>query len=156
LAPTDTLGDIKIESEIRDVRCRPGGATTCEPPGSNGPQSTTDYVGAIRGSFPSRITDTNNGSPAYTTHATVVDLPFSADGVCVANPGVGELGFPVGATCTINTTMNAVIPASVFDGKRANIGVRDVRVLDGGPNGSVTDTSDGPNWDFLEQGVFLP
>jgi hypothetical protein len=156
LAPTLTGGDIKIESEIRDVRCVPGGTVACAAPGSNGAQSTTDYLGAVRGSMTLRITDTNNGSPGYTTHATMMDIPFSADGSCAENPGGGELGLPVGATCTINTTVNVAVPNAVFDGKRTNIGVRDITIFDGGQDGSTTVTTDGPNRQFLEEGVFLP
>ena len=94
-------GDVQIESVGTDVRCVPGGATTCSPPGSNGAQTTTDYLGALRGTSIIRITDHNNGAPGYTTSGTVSDLPFTVDGACAANPGTGAAGAPIGATCTV-------------------------------------------------------
>jgi len=156
-------GDVQIESVITDVRCV-GGTTTCTAPGSNGAQTTTDYTGAVRGSAIIRITDHNNGPPAYTTSATVVDIPFTVDGACAANPGNGIAGAPIGGTCSVHTTANTVVPGAGTPGKLGIIevgvgsgpGSGGVIITDGGSNGSVTDTTDGPNNNFLRQGILIP
>jgi hypothetical protein len=155
-------GDVQIESTILDVRCV--AATTCSPPGSNGAQTTQDYLGAVRGSATIRITDHNNGPPAYTTTATVNDLPFTVDGACAANPGTGSAGAPIGGTCTVHTTANTAVPGAGTPGKLGNVEVGvsagantgGIVISDGGTNGSVADTTDGPNLNWLRQGILIP
>jgi len=158
-------GDVQIESVGTDVRCVPGGATTCSPPGSNGAQTTTDYLGALRGSSIIRITDHNNGAPGYTTSATVIDVPFTVDGACAANPGNGVAGAPIGGTCSVHTTANTVVPGAGTPGKLGivQVGVGDgtpssggLIISDGGPDGNVTTTTDGPNKQFATQGILIP
>lgn len=155
-------GDVEIESTILDVRCT--GATTCSAAGSNGAQTTRDYTGAIRGSATIRITDHNNGAPGYTTSATVADLPFTVDGACAENPGTGSAGAPIGGTCSVHTTANTAVPGAGTPGKlgTVEIGVSagpntgGIIISDGGTNGSVTDTTDGPNLNAFRQGILIP
>jgi hypothetical protein len=59
----------------------------------------------------------------------------------------------IGATCTLTTTLNAVSPGAVLDGKRANWQLGQIELLDGGSDGEATTT---PNTRFLVQGVFVP
>ena len=106
-------GDVEIESVGLDVRCT--GSTACSAPGSNGAQTTRDYIGDVRGSATIRITDHNNGSacpPTCLTSATVADLPFTVDGSCAENPGVGSAGAPIGGTCSTHTTANTAVPGA--------------------------------------------
>jgi hypothetical protein len=156
-------GDVEIESTITDVRCT--GSTACA--GTNTPQTTRDYVGDVRGSATIRITDHNNGSacpPTCTTSATVADLPFTVDGSCAENPGMGSLGAPIGGTCSTHTTANTVVPGAGTPGKLGTIEVGvssgpnsgGIVVFDGGPDGSVTNTLDGPNLPFVRQGILIP
>jgi hypothetical protein len=155
-------GDVQIESVMLDVRCT--GATTCSAAGSNGAQTTRDYIGAVRGAATIRITDHNNGATAYTTSATVADLPFTVDGACAENTGTGLAGAPIGGTCTTHTTANTVVPGAGTPGKLGNVEVGlsagantgGVLISDGGTNGSVTDTTDGPNLNFARQGILIP
>jgi hypothetical protein len=155
-------GDVEIESTILDVRCV--AATTCSAAGSNGAQTTRDYTGQIRGSATIRITDHNNGPPAYTTSATVNDLPFTVDGACAENPGTGSAGAPIGGTCSVHTTANTAVPGAGTPGKLGTIEVGvsagpntgGIVISDGGSNGSVTDTTDGANLNWLRQGILIP
>lgn len=155
-------GDVEIESTILDVRCV--AATTCSAPGSNGAQTTTDYTGRVRGSATIRITDHNNGAPGYTTTATVADLPFTVDGACAENPGTGSAGAPIGGTCSVHTTANTAVPGAGTPGKLGNVEIGlsagantgGIVIHDGGTNGSVTDTTDGPNLNWLRQGILIP
>jgi len=155
-------GDVEIESTILDVRCT--GATTCSPAGSNGTQTTQDYLGAVRGSATIRITDHNNGAPGYTTSATVNDLPFTVDGACSANTGNGSAGAPIGGTCTVHTTANTAVPGAGTPGKLGNVEVGvsagpntgGIIISDGGPDGNVAFTGDGANLNFLRQGILIP
>ena len=158
-------GDVQIESVGTDVRCVPGGATSCSPAGSNGAQTTTDYIGQVRGTSIIRITDHNNGAPGYTTSGTVSDLPFTVDGACAANPGTGSAGAPIGGTCSVHTTSNTVVPGAGVPGKLGivQVGVGDgtpgsggIVVTDGGPDGNVANTTDGPNKNFASQGILIP
>jgi len=158
-------GDVEIESTILDVRCT--GSTACSAAGSNGTQTTRDYIGDVRGSATIRITDHNNGSacpPTCTTSATVADLPFTVDGSCAENTGTGSAGAPIGGTCSVHTTANTAVPGAGTPGKLGNIEVGlsagantgGIVISDGGIDGSVTNTLDSPNLNFLRQGILIP
>jgi hypothetical protein len=58
-----------------------------------------------------------------------------------------------GASCTLNTTANSVVPGSVRSGDRAIWQIGAVQVFDGGPDGQVA-TPD--NSLFETQGIFVP
>jgi hypothetical protein len=59
----------------------------------------------------------------------------------------------IGATCTVTTSANTVVPGSVQSGARAIWELGPVQVFDGGPDG-VASTPD--NLLFADQGVFVP
>jgi hypothetical protein len=58
-----------------------------------------------------------------------------------------------GGVCGISTTVDAVVPGAVPEGKRSIWEMGQVQVLDGGPDGDVS-TAD--NSLFAVQGVFVP
>ena len=92
------------------------------------------------------------------------DLPFTVDGSCAANPGIGSAGAPIGGTCTTHTTANTAVPGAGTPGKLGNVEVGvsagantgGIVVFDGGPDGSVATPLDGPNLHFVRQGILIP
>jgi hypothetical protein len=59
----------------------------------------------------------------------------------------------IGATCSVSTTADALVPGTVKEAKRAVWALGNVRVLDGGADG---DAETGPNTLFAAQGLFIP
>ncbi len=108
-----------------------------------------DYTGEIRETATLRLTDRRNG-PTGTGRddATMQDVPLSADVSCSATSDPS-----VGATCTLATAMNALVPGLVREGERAVWELGPLEVYDGGPDGEVA-TAD--NTLFARQGVFVP
>ena len=149
-------GNWKIESVITDVRCT--GSTACAPVGCgpggscNGTQTTQDYIGGVRFTATLQITDHNNGSPTYTTSATMVATPFPADGACAFNTSGGA---GIGGTCTINTTALTVCPSCFTPGKLANVELGQITILDGGIDGDVG-TFPADNLVAFKQGFLVP
>jgi hypothetical protein len=125
--------DVRIQSSVTDVRTR----TTLD-----------DYTGELEGRVTLRITDRLNG-PGQNETGTVTDLPFTFPIPCTATSGGGN----VGATCSVNTTADAVMPGAVVEAKRTIWQVEALEVRDGGSDG-VASTQD--NTPFLRQGFFVP
>jgi len=59
----------------------------------------------------------------------------------------------VGSTCSIATTLDAVMPGAAPEGARSVWQVGQVQVSDGGADGLAATA---PNDVFLRQGVFIP
>jgi hypothetical protein len=144
-----TVGDIAIDSVITDVRCipvPPGGLPCANAANSgNGTQTTLDYIGQLQGALTLRITDHNSG--AGTTPATVEDLPLNFTLPCAF------VNTPVGSTCQVHTSFNAVVPAASVSAKRASTELGQVVVRDGGPDGLASTAT---NSDFMRSGIFVP
>ncbi len=107
----------------------------------------SDYTGELRVAPLVRLTDRDSGSgPAG--QATVQEFSFPMVPLCspTADPAIG-------ATCTLDSTFEAVLPGSVTEGKRAIWELGQVEVSDGGPDGNAATA---PNTAFLRQGVFVP
>ena len=141
--PTEDT-DILVDIAVSDVRCIPtgprcGGANNAGPP---------DYSGELRFSFIFRITDHYNGSSG-TEAATVQDFAREFAWVCVQS-GSGTTG----STCNLSTSLEAIQPAAVPDGKRGVWELNAVRIFDGGADGDG-DTA-GDNTVFMRPGVFIP
>jgi hypothetical protein len=69
----------------------------------------------------------------------------------------------VGSTCTLETTLDTVIPGAVREEQRAVWGLVQVHVRDAGPNGTGLESpacppscGDRDETLFLRQGVFVP
>jgi uncharacterized repeat protein (TIGR01451 family) len=109
-----------------------------------------DYTGNVQGGFNLRITDRWNNVPAGggTTPATVVDIPFPLGANCSVTPDP-----TIGSTCSLATTIDAIVPNAVKEGQRAVWEIGQLTVSDGGPDGNV---GTAPNTLFARQGVFVP
>jgi hypothetical protein len=144
-APDDS--DVKLSGSISDVRCKVGAGTVCGTANAaNGP----DYAGEVQGNAMIRISDHYNGGPAFTTPATVQDLPFPVTVPCTQT----SADTTKGSTCAVNTTANGVVPGVVKDGKRAVVEVQQLHINDGGADG--LGSTDADNTLYLNQGIFIP
>jgi predicted acyl esterase len=122
--------DVAMDVTLSDVRVRPG---------------LGDYTGELREVSDVRLTDrASAGGEA----ATMQDVPFGATVPCAATPAE-----TTGASCSLSTTINAVMPGAVVEGKRAIWQLDQTQVLDGGPDGLA---ATGDNSLFAVQGVFVP
>jgi hypothetical protein len=133
--------DVRIRSNVSDVRCGTVTATCGSANVSSGP----DYTGELQITYDLRITDLANPSASP---ATVTDTSFPATMTCAQTTNN-----VVGSGCALNTTANAIMPGTIQAGNRANWELGQVRVNDGGPDGVVNTT---PNGLFAVQGVFVP
>jgi hypothetical protein len=144
-----TVGDIAIDSVVTDVRCVPappaGLPCASAAASGNGTQNTRDYTGQLQGAFTMRITDHNNGGG--TVPATVEDLEFKFTLPCAL------VATPIGSTCQVHTSFNAVVPGASTSTKRASTELGQVVVRDGGSDGVASTT---PNSDFMRSGIFVP
>ena len=107
----------------------------------------SDYTGEMRLEPVLRITDRHNG-PTGTEPATGQDQSLPITVPCAGTTGA------TGATCAIATTVNAVVPGTVLEGKRAVWELDAVRLYDGGADGLAATAGD--NELFARQGVFVP
>ncbi len=148
--PGMTSPDVRLETNILDVRCKVGGPTQANCQGG----ALSDYTGQVQGNVELRITDHHNSTTPGGTGdtATVQDLPFPWAAGCVANASGGSAD-AIGGTCNVVTRWNAVRPGSVVTNKRANIEIDQVKVFDGGQTG-VAGASDATL--FEVQGLFIP
>jgi uncharacterized repeat protein (TIGR01451 family) len=138
-----TPSDVLMITTVNDVRCQ-SGVTTC---GAANAGDGPDYVGQLQVLYDLRLTDRFNDPPAASP-ATGSDTTFPLTMPCSASSSTGS-----GATCTLNTTANSIMPGSARSGDRAVWEIGKVRVFDGGPDG-VASTAD--NTPFQAQGVFIP
>ena len=145
LVPSCAAADVKIQVSITDVRCKAAVATCGAANNADG----ADYAGEVRGNATLRITDKYNGA-SLTDPATVTDTLFPVRIPCAAT----DTDLSNGASCSVATTANSVLPGSVTAGKRAIWELGQVEVYDGGADGDTDTTAD--NTLFLEQGVFVP
>jgi hypothetical protein len=79
----------------------------------------------------------------------VRDFRFRMNAACVATSTVN-----VGATCTLASTFDAIVPGSVVENKRGNWELGTFEVFDAGADGDADTTED--NSLFASQGVFIP
>ena len=135
--------DLYVRAAITDVRCSLG-ASPCGPANASG---GNDYAGRLEGELPVRLTDRLNG-PGADEAGTLEAWPITFELPCSSSGSTAQ-----GSQCATATTLNALIPNAVRDGKRAVIALDQVRVLDGGPDGQP-DTE--PNSVFAVQGIFVP
>jgi hypothetical protein len=123
--------DARVTAEITDVRKR---------------SDLTDYTGQLQLDTTIRVIDRNNGP---TETGVGQDTPFRVTIPCTATGAAG-----VGSTCSVNTTVDAVLGAgAIKETMRTIWQLGQVRVNDGGPDGVVSTT---PNTLFAVQGLFVP
>jgi hypothetical protein len=82
-------------------------------------------------------------------YGTTQETPISFNASCAPTADT-----TVGATCTADTTMEALLPGSVKEGLRAIWELGQIRVYDGGADGDA-DTPSGDTL-FATQGIFVP
>ena len=138
--------DVVVRISVTDVRCK-GSTTAC---GSANTAGGADYTGGLWVTSIMRVTDRYNGNPGPggPESGTMIDLPFPIPVQCTETASADH-----GALCTVNTTMDAVIPQMVREGKRTIWELEQFVVNDGGQDGDI---SSQPNTPFLRQGVFVP
>jgi hypothetical protein len=107
-----------------------------------------DYTGELEARMSLRITDRLNG-PAQNEPGTVTDTPFTFAVPCVATGGTGNIG----ATCSLATTADALVPGLIVETKRTIWEIGDVLLRDGGPDGVAATQN---NALFARQGIFVP
>jgi hypothetical protein len=108
---------VRLQISITDVRQRTGLA---------------DYTGSLLARTTTRVTDRAEGT------STIADISLPVGVPCVATPA------GIGATCSVNTTLDALNPGTIDEGARAVWELVSVEVLDGG--GEV----------FARPGIFVP
>jgi hypothetical protein len=140
-------GDIGIDLALNDVRCVPTGAR-CGTANASGP---ADYSGEMRFSFTFRLTDHWNATApgGGTDVATVQDFTIEHSWACVQSGSSST-----GSTCDLFTSLLAIIPSSVEDGKRHVWELHAARIYDGGADGDGDTTAD--NTVFVRPGIFIP
>jgi hypothetical protein len=151
--PTTTAdeADVVITASATDVRCALAGAPNC---GADG----VDYAGKVILSTTIRITDRANGQLADEA-STVQDAQFSVPIDCLASSDTS-----LGASCSVSTSSDTLLPGFAKEGKRMVISAFSVKLLDAGPDGTITPSSgscpiicgSGDEKVFMVQGLFAP
>ena len=93
-----------------------------------------------------RITDKLSGTGAEP--ATLGDLDLRAAASCAATAG------SEGATCSLITSLDAITPGIVPEGRRSRVGAGPGAGFDSGADGNPP--TQGDNTLFATQGVFIP
>jgi hypothetical protein len=128
-----TGGDVRVDASLTDVR-RKG--------------SLADYTGELDAGQTVQISDRQNG-PNQDEPATVDKIRFPFAVPCTATAST-----TIGASCSVSTSFDAIMPGSVVAGQRAIWELGQVEVDDGGADGQAATTAD--NTPFAVQGVFVP
>ncbi len=130
--PGDTA-DLRVTVHVNDV-IRQG--------------TLADYNGELSVRTTVRIIDKSNG-PSANNSGTVMDQQLRSTVPCVPTAAT-----TVGATCSVTTSFDALLPGVILEGKRAIWILPLVQVEDGGPDGDA-ETLTG-NTLFMKPGVFVP
>jgi hypothetical protein len=134
-ATPDDEADVRIVASITDVRDS---------------VALVDYAGELQLDQTLRITDRDNsptsGNPGP---GTVIDTNFP-----VTIPCVPTADTTVGSTCAIDTTVEAIVPNAVKEGRRSVWELGQVKVYDGGSDGAAGTLGD--NTLFMDEGLFVP
>jgi TolB protein len=127
--------NVRIIASITDVRKK---------------SDLSDYTGELSLDQGLRITDRDNTpNPGGPGPGTVTDAGFPVTIPCATTADVS-----VGSTCAIDTTVDALVPNTVKEGRRAVWAIGQVKVYDGGPDGLASTTGD--NTLFMDEGLFVP
>jgi hypothetical protein len=124
--------DVRVRVGLTDVRLK---------------SDLSDYAGQLQVRGAVRITDRLNG-PLQNEAATGFDTEFPLTVPCTPTPSE-----TVGATCSLSSSVNAIVPGTVVEGKRANWELGKVQVFDGGSSG----IAGAPDATLFEaEGLFVP
>ena len=133
--------DVTVSVQLSDVRCR-------EPQFGCAGGALSDYIADLTAYLPLRITDRYNGY-ANAREATLQDNELDLSVPCAATEDA-----TVGATCSHVTTLEALIPGAVPEGRRSIWGLGEIRVEDAGQDGFPGSVDD--NFTFAVPGIFVP
>ena len=128
--------DVAMSLSASDVQDRQSGNDYT--PNPSGPDVTMV--------FKLRITDSYNGA-SQTDPATASDFDFRIPAGCTAVSG------PAGANCSAATSVDAITPGAIKEGKDMVLQTFRVRVDDAGANGNPGDSDDR---NFAMQGIYVP
>ena len=137
--------------DVADVRCREAFTAACGSQNSN-ITDDFDYVGDLAGALGLRITDKDNASvnPQESgDQGTVEETSLAFIAPCVSTASTAE-----GATCSVDTTVDALVPGMAHERKRAVWQFGQTLVFDGGSDGDASTPA--ATEIFLVQGVFVP
>ena len=135
--------DMGLSMSMTDVRCRPP-MVAC---GSWNSNDHPDYNGQLQARVSATVTDRRNGAGG-TDPGTGTPISVDLTAGCSVTSSTFE-----GSVCSAGTTLNALFPGAVEAGARAIWELGEVKVYDGGPDGSVASS---PNDLFAVQGIFVP
>ena len=131
--------DVKLEATLSDIRCRVAGPACVA-------GALSDFGGKLQLQFSVRITDKLN---ELGHSITMQDPVFMISEIhCSVTPGS-----TAGSDCGVATTLDAIVPGVVPEGKRAIWQLDQIALYDGGPNG---DFSVGAPTKFAAPGIFVP
>ena len=132
--------DVALNFSLTDIRCRPGlGNPPC---GNFNSAAGRDWVGTVSGRIGARLTDRYAlPAPGGVGPGTMTDQQITFDATC-ANTADTQIG----GTCSLSTTLDALIPGMVIEGDRAVLELGQVEIRDQSTSGPV----------LLRQGVFIP
>jgi len=139
--------DVNVSASITDVRCA-GLNAAC--PGGAG----SDYEGSLLLEAGLRVTDKLNG-PGANESGTIQDTSLRVPFSCAAT------GSSSGATCSVTTTADAVVPGLVTEQVRSIWQLGKIAIRDEGANGTGYEScpptcGDGDEAFFMRQGIFVP
>jgi TolB protein len=153
LATPEDEADVRLQVSLKDVRCR-----IAINPCSGG--ALSDYTGELRGRVVPRVTDQYNGV-LRDQRATVADwegteypdpagviLPYTV-------PCTATLDSAIGSSCTLDTTLDSLVPGVIPEGKRSLWQLDSVDISDAGADGVVNPERDATT-PFAVQGIFAP
>ena len=109
-----------------------------------------DYDGELRTKMSLRITDRDNSPAPNIAAGTTQTIPIAFDTDCAPTADPQE-----GFSCSSTTTVDALVPSAIKEGRRALWELEQVVVYDGGEDGNP-DTLQRANRAFARQGVFIP
>ncbi len=139
------LGDPSTAADEADVRIRVAQTDVrYQNPASGWP----DYPGELLLVAELRQTDFFNGGGGTDGSATMLDFPLRVVVPCSVMPG------PEGASCAIDTTMDAVTPGAVRERERTMWELAQIVLEWEGVDGNPTTVKD--NFPFVTQGIFVP
>jgi hypothetical protein len=133
LATAADEADVQLDASLTDVRQTAG---------------LSDYSGELQVRVPVRTTDRANAGTSANQPGTSSDTVLSA-----AIPCTGTTSGSVGSTCSLSTTIDALVPGAVAEGRRATWQVGQIEVHDGGADGVAGTPGNAP---FARQGIFIP
>jgi hypothetical protein len=132
---------VLVDARLTDVRCRLALFGYCSG------EALSDYLGSLELVPVLRITDRRSGGAARDPATGFDVISFSVPVPCTDTPSA-----PAGSTCATLTTLDALAPGTIAEGKRSIWELGQMTVRDGGIDDHRVDAYT----TFAVQGVFVP